>query len=79
MIRVAYVLTKRIDFPEIGVGPLFGKNYDSLFEANIPQVGEVVGIQYGEDPGQSGSFVVKQINRSISTDHEDYMIWVEGA
>ncbi|XUK74968.1 hypothetical protein ABMA09_18730 [Erwinia rhapontici] len=79
MIRVSYVLTKRIEFPGIGVGPLFDKKYISLFEANLPQVGEVVSIQYGEDQGQSGSFVVKQINRSISASHEDYMVWVEGA
>lgn len=79
MIKVTYMLAKRVDFPGIGVGPLIEKQYDSLFEANIPTVGQVISLQYGTDIGQVGAFLIRKVDRTIWNEHESYMIWVEGA
>ncbi|QLK22153.1 hypothetical protein [Raoultella ornithinolytica] len=78
MVKVHYTLAKRVDFPEISIGTLLDKNYDSFVEANIPGVGDTLTLQYGEVLDQSHTFKVTKVLRSIWNDGESYTVVVEG-
>lgn len=74
-VQVVFMIDGRAPDVGMGVGEICTKNYSSLFEANLPQIGSDINIQHGRTIEQTSSWEVTMHERFIHPESETYWIY----